>query len=203
MRVGRPTERVAIRGCVMRSGHGGVVIGSETAGGVRDVLVERCEFHGTDRGLRIKTRRGRGGTVENIALRDCLMTDVLCPLVMNCYYAPGGPPADAPEYSLDPRPIDATTPKIRGVTVERLRAEGCRAAAGFVVGLPESPVEELAIIDSHFSIAAANLVPVGEAAMSRGLPDAAGRGIRLRNVRGARIEGVRVEPSSVRAWERD
>lgn len=203
MRVGRPTERVTIRGCVMRAGHGGVVVGSETAGGVRDVLIEGCEFRNTDRGLRIKTRRGRGGTVEHIILRDCVMTDVLCPLVVNCYYGPGGPPADSPEYSLSAQPIDGTTPRIRGLTIDRLRADGCRAAAGFLVGLPESPIEDIAIIDSRFTIAETNNAPIEEAAMYRGLPSAAGRGIRLKNIQGLRLEGVCVEPPSVRAFERD
>ena len=54
----------------MNFGHGAVVIGSEMAGGVNNILVERCLFNETDRGLRIKTRRGRGrdAVIEKIKL---------------------------------------------------------------------------------------------------------------------------------------
>ncbi|OHE59599.1 MAG: hypothetical protein A2Z99_04310 [Treponema sp. GWB1_62_6] len=192
LRVGRPTERVAVRGCTLRAGHGGVVVGSETAGGVRDVEISDCRFLATERGLRIKTRRGRGGAVENISLRDCVMTDVLCPLVVNCWYGPGGPPASDPLFSLSARPVDAWTPRVRGIRVQGLRASGCRASAGFAVGLPESPIEGLEILDSSFCIAREGLVSPDLAAMSRGLPPAAGRGIRLRNVRGLRVARVTV-----------
>lgn len=55
-----PCTGVRVRHCSMHDGHGAVVVGSETAGGVSDVLVEDCVFARTDRGLRVKTRRGRG-----------------------------------------------------------------------------------------------------------------------------------------------
>ena len=195
VRVGKPTERVKVRRCLMRAGHGGVVVGSETAGGVRDVEVSDCRFIGTDRGLRIKTRRGRGGVVENIALRDCEMEDTLCPVVVNCYYGPGGPSADSPLFSLEPQPATPTTPMIRGILVERLRATGCRAAAAFAVGLPESPIVDLSLLDSSFSLSSDSTAVPQDAAMTRGLPPPAGRGIRLRNATGLRLVGVSVSPS--------
>ena len=57
--VGLPTEDVVVTNCTMYHGHGGVVMGSDTAGGIRNVAVNNCVFHGTDRGVRIKSRRGR------------------------------------------------------------------------------------------------------------------------------------------------
>jgi polygalacturonase len=54
------TENVVIRNCDLESGHGSVTVGSEIAGGVTGVKVEQCLFDSTDRGVRIKTRRGRG-----------------------------------------------------------------------------------------------------------------------------------------------
>ena len=56
----RPCENVTIRQCCMRDGHGSITIGSEMAGGVKNLTVRDCMFLHTDRGLRIKTRRGRG-----------------------------------------------------------------------------------------------------------------------------------------------
>ena len=200
MRVGRPTEHIVVRRCLMRAGHGGVVVGSETAGGVRDVTISECRFVGTDRGLRIKTRRGRGGAVEDIFLRDCEMENTLCPVVVNCYYGPGGPGADSPVFSLDSQPVTPTTPSVRRIGVERLRALDCRASAAFAVGLPESPIEDFSIIDSSFSIAASTDVPASEAAMSRGLPPPAGRGIRLRNATAVRLVGVTVASAGDRTF---
>lgn len=196
LRVASPTERVQINSCLMRAGHGGVVIGSETAGGVRDVTISNCRFLGTDRGLRIKTRRGRGGEVANVSLSDCEMYDILCPVVVNCYYGPGGPSADSKVFSLDPQPLEPMTPRIRGIRVERLTATGCRAAAAFAVGLPESPIEGFSIIDSSFSIDTASAVPPEAAAMSTGLKPSEGRGFRFLNVNDLLLRGVKVSPPS-------
>ncbi len=192
VRVNKPTERVTVRDCTLLAGHGGVVIGSETAGGVRDVDISHCRFLGTDRGLRIKTRRGRGGAVENIALRDCSMEGTLCPVVINCYYGPGGPSSDSPTFSVHPQEITPTTPYLGNIVIQGLVATGCRSAAGFVVGLPERPIQGLVLRDSSFTVEASQ--SPDEAAMARGLPAAAGCGIRLRNVRDLRLENLRISP---------
>jgi polygalacturonase len=56
-----PCENITITNCTMVHGHGGVVIGSEMSGGVRNVVISNCVFEGTDRGIRIKSRRESGG----------------------------------------------------------------------------------------------------------------------------------------------
>lgn len=63
-----PTKYLYIRNCRMRYGHGAVVLGSEMSGGIKEVFVTQCLFYQTDRGLRIKTRRGRGdaAVIENV-----------------------------------------------------------------------------------------------------------------------------------------
>ncbi|MDZ7581149.1 MAG: glycoside hydrolase family 28 protein [Deltaproteobacteria bacterium] len=58
LRVNRPTRDVTVRNCTVGAGHGGIVIGSETAGGISQVLTEDCRFIGPDGGIRIKSRRG-------------------------------------------------------------------------------------------------------------------------------------------------
>ncbi len=60
----------------MLSGHGGVVIGSEMSGGVRNITISNCVFDGTDRGIRIKTARGRGGVVEDIRVDNIIMKNI-------------------------------------------------------------------------------------------------------------------------------
>ncbi|HPE74933.1 MAG TPA: glycoside hydrolase family 28 protein, partial [Draconibacterium sp.] len=69
-------ENLVIRNNIVYHGHGGVTVGSEMSGGVRNVHVSDCTFMGTDVGLRFKSNRGRGGIVENIFISDILMTDI-------------------------------------------------------------------------------------------------------------------------------
>ena len=83
-RRGRPCENVIVDNCTVFKGHGGFVVGSEMSGGVKNVLVSNCMFLGTDVGLRFKSRRGRGGVVENIYVRDVSMMDIPTePLLFN------------------------------------------------------------------------------------------------------------------------
>ena len=67
-----PSENIIIRRCVMKDGHGGVVIGSEISGGCRNVWAEDCEMDSPnlDRIVRLKTNPLRGGTIENLFVRN-------------------------------------------------------------------------------------------------------------------------------------
>jgi len=71
-RVGVPTENIVIRNSKMLDGHGGVVLGSECSGGIRNVFVENCEMDSPnlDRALRFKNNAVRGGVLENVFMRD-------------------------------------------------------------------------------------------------------------------------------------
>ena len=70
-RVNVPSENIVIRHCVMKDGHGGVVLGSECTGGIRNVFVEDCEMDSPelDRALRFKNNAARGGILENVFMR--------------------------------------------------------------------------------------------------------------------------------------
>jgi polygalacturonase len=71
-RWGIPSENIVVRGCFMKNGHGGVVIGSEISGGYRNLYVENCRMDSPDldRVIRIKTSTCRGGLIENIFVRN-------------------------------------------------------------------------------------------------------------------------------------
>ncbi len=71
-RVNVPTENVIVRNCVMKEGHGGVVLGSECSGGIRNVFVENCVMDSPelDRALRFKNNAVRGGVLENVFMRN-------------------------------------------------------------------------------------------------------------------------------------
>jgi polygalacturonase len=77
-RVNMPSENIIIRNCVMKDGHGGVVIGSEISGNVRNVFAENCTMSSPnlDRALRIKSNSRRGGIAENIYMRNVTVGDL-------------------------------------------------------------------------------------------------------------------------------
>jgi polygalacturonase len=188
---GRPTCRVRVRNCTVEDGHGGIVMGSETAGGIFDVLAEDCLFRGTDRGIRIKTRRGRGGHIRDLVFRNLTMENNLCPISINEYYRCGAE-HEAACFSLDPLPVTAQTPSIKNIAVSGVRARGCRASAGFVAGLPESPVENLAVWDCEFSTDETSGISPDESDMFLGIPPVTEKSFRLLNVKNPDLQNVRV-----------
>ena len=77
-RVGMPSENIVIRGCTMKDGHGGLTIGSEMSGGVRNVFAEDCHLDSPnlDEALRFKTNAMRGGTIENVYFRNIRIGEI-------------------------------------------------------------------------------------------------------------------------------
>ncbi|MCU4677096.1 glycoside hydrolase family 28 protein [Catenovulum sp. 2E275] len=90
-RVGVPCQNLIIEDCQMKAGHGGVVIGSEISGGVRNLFAQNCEMSSPDldRGIRIKTNSVRGGLLENLYYRDIKIGHVKDAIVVNYYYEEG------------------------------------------------------------------------------------------------------------------
>jgi len=92
-RVARPTENVIIRNCRMKDGHGGVAIGSEMSGGVRNVFVENCQMDSPhlDHAFRLKTNAMRGGAIENVFFRDVQIGEVAHSVLLIDFYYEEGP----------------------------------------------------------------------------------------------------------------
>jgi polygalacturonase len=136
-RLATPSQRIVVRGCRMRAGHGGVTIGSEVSGGVREVYAERCTMSSPDleRGLRIKTNAMRGATIEDVFARDIQVGEVGTAIDIDMLYEEG---ARGP-----------FTPVVRNVRVERMTVEKAEYALR-VRGLPGSPVRGLRVADSTF-----------------------------------------------------
>lgn len=148
-----PTRGVKISHCLMERGHGAVVLGSEMSGGIHDVDIARCTFHATDRGLRLKTRRGRGGVIENVSLTEVDMHDVPTPLAVNAFYFCDADGKDDWVQSRRAAPVDATTPVIRNITLSRVSARGVTTAAAALLGLPEAPAEGIRLDGFHVDYA--------------------------------------------------
>jgi polygalacturonase len=184
-----PCENITVTNCTMVHGHGGVVIGSEMSGGVRNVVISNCVFVGTDRGIRMKSRRGRGGFIEDVRVTNIVMTDVLCPFTMNLYYHVGAR-GDKTVSDKNPRPIDDGTPRLRHIHLSHITARGAKIAAGFVYGLPEMPIEDLTLED--VSITMDRNAQAGYADMADDIPQMQAAGLFVRNVRGLRLRDVEI-----------
>jgi polygalacturonase len=135
-RVNRPTEDVSITNCTIHRGHGAVVLGSETSGGIRNVVASNIVAQGTQRGIRIKSTRGRGATIENIRFDNWVIEDTPNPAIeVTNYYT------RAPE-----EPVSERTPIFRNIAISHVTVNRCAIAVS-IEGLPEMPVEGLRLTD--------------------------------------------------------
>lgn len=145
-----PCENITISNCNMLHGHGGVVIGSEMSGDVKNIAITNCTFIDTDRGIRFKTRRGRGGNINNVLINNIIMNNVLCPIVMNLYYFCGKKGNEKMVWDKEPYPVSESTPAIKHIRISNIDAEHVRSCAGIIYGLPEMPIEDVHITSSSF-----------------------------------------------------
>lgn len=148
-RRGKPSENIIITNCTVYHGHGGVVVGSEMSGGVRNIYVYNCEFLGTDVGLRFKSTRGRGGIVENIFIEDVRMLDIPTDAIrFNMFYGGKAPIPEDGDKEQDPTaqrkamPVNEGTPQFRKIYMKNIVCNGA-ARAVLLQGLPEMPICEI------------------------------------------------------------
>lgn len=146
---GLPSEKVVIRNCIVFNGHGGVVIGSEMSGGVKDVFVDRCTFSGADSGLRFKSARGRGGVVENIYMSNINMSDIKGEAILiDLYYqnqSPGESKHKTNEFSkMKMLEANEGTPKFRNIIIQDVNCHNAGQAIR-IVGLPEMRLQNITL----------------------------------------------------------
>ncbi len=149
-RSSRPCQNITVTGCTMLHGHGGVVIGSEMAGGVRRVAIGNCVFDGTDRGIRIKTCRGRGSAVEHVSVSNVVMHRVRSMVHFTMFYTGTHLDAASDAHRVAAEPAGPGTPRVRNIRLSDIVAEEC-SEVGYIAGLPEMPVEDVAMTHVHVS----------------------------------------------------
>lgn len=137
-RVNTPSENIVIQGCHMKNGHGGVTMGSEVSGSVRNVFTEECIMDSPflERALRIKTNSLRGGIIENIFMRNVSVGEVSESVIrINMFYG---------------NDRDQFYPIVRHINVQNVT---CRKAKfGFWMrGDKNSPIEDVVIKDCRFN----------------------------------------------------
>jgi unsaturated rhamnogalacturonyl hydrolase len=135
-RVNVPSENIIVRNCVMKDGHGGVVVGSEESGGVRNVFAENCKMDSTnlERVLRLKSNAERGGAIENVFLRDVAVGHVRdSVLTIDLVYGrvESGPFPPVVRNVLMQRVTTAASPRVFSVVgttnsiIDNIRLEDC------------------------------------------------------------------------------
>ena len=137
-RINKPSENILIQGCVMKDGHGGVTLGSEASGGIRNVFAEDCRMDSPnlDRILRIKTNSVRGGTIENIYMRNVTAGQVAGPAIeIDLNYEEGR--------------AGKFPPVVRNIDVRRVTCRRSRQAFS-LRGFEEAPIQGVHIEDSTF-----------------------------------------------------
>jgi polygalacturonase len=143
----KPTENVIIRNCDMKDGHGGITIGSEMSGGVRNVYVENCHLSSPrlNQALRFKTNALRGGTIENIFFRNIVVGEVSdSVLQIDFYYDTGD---KGPE-----RPV------VRNIQVSNLTANKAKYAL-FMKGFPNAHIRDIRLENCNITgVAEENVV---------------------------------------------
>ena len=135
-RIGIPCKNILIRYNKGLQGHGGIVIGSEMSGGVENVYAHDCRFNGTDRIIRIKTDRGRGGYVRNCWFKDIYADTIEQQAIrINMLYS-GNERLPALE-------VNSSTPLIENIYYENIYCDFAKQNVIQILGIPEMPVNNI------------------------------------------------------------
>ncbi len=195
-----PCRNIIIHQCYMENGHGAVTIGSEMAGGVRQVQVSDCIFRNTDRGLRIKTRRGRGkdAIIKDITFQRIEMDHVMTPFVVNCFYHCD--PDGKTEYvwSKEELPVDDRTPIVEELNFSDINCKNCHVAAAYFYGLPEQKIKRISMnhITFHYADNAKSDIPD----MMDGCEPCSKKGMFAANVESLELHKVSIEGQDGEAY---
>ena len=197
----KETKNIEVRNCRLERGHGSVTVGSEVAGGVRNIRVSKCVFSETDRGLRIKTRRGRGqrSYITDMRFEDLYMDKVHMPITVNMFYFCD--PDGHTDYVQNQSefPVDYRTPRIGSITAKDVVCTGVDASFVCAMGLPESCIEKIELDNCQVSF-----LPKGKRTpqcpiMMDGFPQLSGVGLYLKNVTEVTARNVVIQGSEDKA----
>ena len=154
LRVGLPTENVVLRYNLALRGAGGIVCGTELAGGVHNIYMHDCVFNGTDQAFRFKTLRKRGGGVRNVTIERVRVNVTgpafYCDMLGSVnwggdqarrYGKEGKETATEEEIAALRTPY---TPDFHDITIRDVVVEHCGKFIS-AIGLPEQPLRHVLI----------------------------------------------------------
>jgi polygalacturonase len=165
-RINVPTENIIVRNCTMKDGHGGITVGSEISGGVRNLFAHDCKLDSADlwTALRVKNNASRGGKLENFYFRNITVGQVSRAVVEI-------------DFNYEEGAKGEHIPMVRNYVVENLTC-GTGNRALDLQGLDNAPIYDVAIRNSSFG-------KVKNSSIVKNV-----RGIKLENVT---VEGQKVE----------
>ena len=146
-RLNAPTENIIVQGCRMKDGHGGITVGSEISGGVRNLFAENCSLDSPnlDHALRVKNNAMRGGLLENLHFRNIEVGQVAHAVITI-------------DFNYEEGAKGSFTPVVRNYTVDNLRSGKSKHALD-VQGLPSAPIFNLRLTNCTFdNVAEGNIV---------------------------------------------
>ncbi|MCV2484486.1 glycoside hydrolase family 28 protein [Flavobacterium sp. SH_e] len=202
---GVPCENIIVKNNIVYHGHGGVTVGSEMSGGVKNLHVSNCTFMGTDVGLRFKSTRGRGGVVENIYISDVFMTDIPSQAISFDLYYGGKSIAETlaeggNTVSTKAIPVNEETPQFKNIVIKNITIKGAQQAV-FLQGLPEMNLENIEITNliakaqKGFSIIDANGIKISNAQLDIEAKNA----FEIYNTKNLSLKNIEFNPSSSNA----
>lgn len=189
-----PANNHTLRNNLFNDGHGAIVLGSEMSGGVKNLTVGQCIFNNTDRGLRIKSRRGRGkdAIIDGVCFENIKMVSVKTPLVINMYYFcdPDGKSDFVCAHDKN-IPVDDGTPYMGKFTFRDIDCTDCECMAAWFDGLSELPIKQITLENVNFSFKqdAKPFVP----AMARYVTEHCREGVYADNVEKLILKNVNIE----------
>ncbi len=157
-RVNVPTENVIVRNCRMKDGHGGVTIGSEISGSVRNVFVEDCQMDSPqlDRALRLKTNAMRGGTIEHVYMRNVTVGQVADSVL-------------SIDFTYEEGAVGSFMPTVRDIELEHVTSTRSKYAL-YLRGFPAAPIRDIRLINCRFDgVAKPDVLEHVEGVTRRGL----------------------------------
>lgn len=142
LRVNKPTENVVVRYCLIKTGHGGITCGSETAAMIRNLYVHDCVFNDSGVGIRFKTYRPRGGGGENLTYERIRLTQMRIAFDWDML----GITKYVGEFAkrLPARAITELTPKYENIRAKNILIESTNSFVN-AIGIPESPLSNVTI----------------------------------------------------------
>jgi hypothetical protein len=144
LRVNIPTENVVIEDCTFLEGHGGVSVGTETAGGIKNVFVRNCRARGNKAPIKFKPRPGRGGVIENITHENWEIANVGTVIDYALRQVNGADYID--EWQKIKVPFALATPRYRNITIRNVKATQADKAISFL-GWPLAHAENILLED--------------------------------------------------------
>ncbi len=134
-RVARPCRNIIVRDCVTYSGHGGMVIGSAVSGGVENVYVSGLKCIGTQRAIRLKSMRGRGGYIRNVHIGNVAAAGIPGDIVLLTMH-----------YNTKMKPNTEMPSEFRNIVIRDVRGDA-HGAAVRIRGIPESPLQNVRFVN--------------------------------------------------------